>query len=149
MQQQTSISIATYFEADVVKEWCGLFDVKDMGIGRQKASVKPLKGFYAFKAFHALYQMGEGIELQTQGGPIYACAAKGKGKNALLVANYSDTESTVTFSMSDLCDPLLELRVVNKDHDFEVVDTYEVATEQAAITVPMQANSFFYLGSKI
>jgi hypothetical protein len=149
LQQKTNVTLATYFEADVVKEWCGLFDVKDMGISRQKATVKPIKGFYAFKAFNELYKMGEGMNAECGDGDVYACAAKGNGKNAVMVANYSETDTTVTLSLSGLCDRSLELRMMDGDHNFEIMTAMELCGEQAEITVPMKANSFFYLGSKI
>jgi len=57
MQTRTDIDAAAYFEADVVKEWCGIFAVDKMSIGAKKATVTPLKPFYAFKAFNELYKL--------------------------------------------------------------------------------------------
>ena len=148
MQSSTNIQIANYFEADVVKEWCGLFEVDKMCIGvHGKATVRPLKPFYAFKAFHALYQMGEALPVLTEGREFYATAAKGNGEVGLLVANYEEEGTDLTLDLRGLGGRTLEVRLVDRTHDFERV-MQVTASDGLQLTLPLQGYSFLYVGSR-
>ena len=73
----------------MVKEWCGLWEVKDMVVGGlshgEKCTLKPRKPFYAFKAFGALRAIGQEAVSAADGEGIYICAAAGNECAAMLV----------------------------------------------------------------
>lgn len=95
LQTKTNISLACYFECDVVKEWCGQFDVAEMSIGDhgRKASMKKLPPFYAFKYFGELYTLGTSVEVNINADDIYASAAAGSDGQEIMAAYYSPNES--------------------------------------------------------
>ncbi len=148
LQQETDVTVATYFEADVVKEWCGIFDVKDMSHGKIKATVKPLKPFYAFKAFNELYKLGDAVEAVSDTRSVKACAAKGSGKNAVLISNYNGEDTEVEIELAGLVDNKLEVLLTDETHTFERVAAYELSGD-TKIILPMKNNSFVYIGSVI
>ena len=101
LQQKTNVAVATYFEADVVKEWCGPFEVTAMRISRARADVGPLKPFYAFKYFNELYKLGPAVDVETDAKSVYACAAFDGKKGYILAANYEGEERDVNFDLGD------------------------------------------------
>ncbi len=90
LQQNTNVSLACYFEADVVKEFCGIFEVVDMAIGAGRhAKLGPTKGFYPFKHFGELYRFGNAVRVNGCSDEIYAAAATSSDGQGILVSNYS------------------------------------------------------------
>ena len=149
MQSRTSIQVACYFEADVVKEWCGLYEVDRMSIGAHgKATVRPLKPFYAFKFFNALYQMGEAVPATISGDALYACAAKGNGRGGLLLANYGGEDTEVTLDLQGLPAGEIEVRRVDESETNVQLMRFD-AKDALTLTLPMKNNSFVYVGSVI
>ena len=91
--QSTQNAICTYFEADVIKEWCGIFQVKDMAIGANREGkdnclLEPRKPFYAFKAFGQLLSLGTEVECCCEENGVYVCAAKNDKEQAVMLASY-------------------------------------------------------------
>lgn len=83
MQTRTRVDSLMYYDARVEKIWNGLFD---------SDTLLPLKGYYAFRAFDQLYQLGQAVSVDGAEHPIYACAAQSEKQLALLVTNYDDNE---------------------------------------------------------
>ena len=148
MQSKTNIDVAAYFEADVVKEWCGIFDVDKMGISRQKAVLKPRKPFYAFKAFNELYKLRSAYNAECDDQKIYTAAASNGTCAAIIAANYNNADATLTFDLSGLPETELEIRVVDEEHNFEPLITVS-AKNDCKLTLQVKNNSFVYVGSKI
>jgi len=152
LQSETNVKIANYFEADVVKEWCGIFDVDEMSIGAhgRKASLKPLKAFHAFRSFNELYKLGEAVEI-TSGisKAIKVAAARNPEKCALLAANYDGEDTSVTFDLTNLADRELEIRLVDETHNFERIAICKTNGSDMKITLPMKKDSFVYIGSRL
>lgn len=148
LQQQTNVVLATYFEADVVKEFCGLFDVRDMSISRKCATVKPLKAFYAFKAFNQLYTLGRAVDAACSGSGLYACAATGEDGCALLAANYAAEDTEVTFELSGWHTGNAEVRLIDEDHTFEKLLTLQ-CNESMTFSVPLKNHSVVYIGPEL
>ena len=100
--QSTPNTIGAYFEADVIKEWCGLFQVKDMAIGPRKENkdrciLEPRKPFYAFKAFGKLLSLGTEVECFCEENGVYVCAAKNEEEQAVMLVSYrSNIVNSVT-----------------------------------------------------
>ena len=150
LQSQTDVSIATYFEADIVKEWCGIFAVDKMGIGKVRATVKPLKPFYAFKCFNELYKLGEAVAAASDmPETLKCCAARGQDQCALMVANYGGGDETVEISLQGICGNIIEVRMTDEAHTFDVVQTHRVQDGSLTVRLPMAKNSFAYIDSRL
>ena len=148
LQSLTDIAAATYFEGDVVKEWCGLFDVAEMSIGAhgRKATVKKLKPFYAFRYFGDLYRMGEAVKTEAEGEGIYACAARSsEGKAGILAANYTPEgrDTRVAFEVSS-AKGLPEVRITDRTRTDRkiIIPDIERRDGKVCFTVRMPAHSF-------
>ena len=100
--QRMGLCVGCYFESDVTKEWCGIFEVKDMvlhrydeddpvgGMGNIPCSnlLKPRKAYYAFRAFGELYSLGQEAESSSDCPQVYVCAASDKENGAIMLATY-------------------------------------------------------------
>ncbi len=103
LQQQTDVALACYFEADVVKEFCGIFETTAMAIGAGKhATVGPTKAFFAFRHFGDLYRMGNAVPVSGCGDEIYASAATGEAGQGMMAVNYAATAATIAVSLRGL-----------------------------------------------
>ena len=148
LQQQTDVAVANYFEADVIKEFCGIFNVADMAIGRRKATLCPTKAFYSFLAFHQLYRMGDAVWVDCRGQGIYACAAAGGGEMGLLVSAYNNEDTELILELSGLLSGELEVRLTDEEHTFERLVSLE-AGERATLKLTVKKNSVLYIGSAV
>ncbi|MBE6580705.1 MAG: hypothetical protein E7650_03705 [Ruminococcaceae bacterium] len=149
LQSHTSVTVANYFEADVVKEWCGIFEVDKMFIGTHgKASVRPLKPFYAFKSFNALYRMGQALPALCEGENLYATAAKGEQGVGLLLSHYTDEADTVSLTLKGVAGKELEIRVVDEANTFTKLFSF-TATGDLQLTLPVAPYSYYYIGTAI
>ena len=90
--QHSPIALATYFEADVTKEWCGLFEVRDMAIDALKSKalcvLTPRKPFYAFRDFGRLYRLGNEVSCDGDVSGLHACAATDGKQGGVMVVTY-------------------------------------------------------------
>lgn len=155
MQEHTDICIATNFEADVVKEYCGIFTVKNMCIGGlsqkcmgRRAELAPTKGFFAFKAYHSLYRLGNQAFLQCDTPNIYATAACGDSGVGVLAANCSEEEAEVTFDLKGITEPVV-LRITDAFSQNIILPQPFTADERLDCKIVMPANSFLYLGTEL
>ena len=125
LETGSDVDLACYFEADVVKEWCGLYRVKDMSIGRVKATVQPTNVCYAFKSFNELYKLSNEAAVGTDGPDVYAAAAvSDDGRRwGILLSNYSDTEVTVLTKLKHVRKAGATVRIANDRHLFEIIAT--------------------------
>ena len=146
MQTKTNIDVAHYFEADVVKEWCGVFTVDKMSIGNIKATVAPLKPFYAFKAFNTLYSLQNAKQTETDMDSLYAAAASDGVSVAVLASHYEGEDGDVEFAFSGLPAGEYEVRIVDETRNFERVMSF-VGEGSAKITLALRNNSLVYIGS--
>ena len=145
MQTLTDIDVAAYFEADVVKEWCGIFEVDKMSICAKKATFKPHKAFYAFKAFNELYKLGEEKKVSCDGEGIYTCAASDGERFGILVSNYGGGDTELEFEFSGLQKGAVELRITDEDRNFEKMVLGN--RDRLSLTLPIKNNSLVYIGS--
>lgn len=148
LQQETEVKAATYFEGDVVKEFCGIFETTEMCIGRHgKSTVGPTKGFYAFKAFNELYKLGEAVNVERSNVNIFVCAARGSGKQALLAVNYTGEPVEITFDLTGLGAGVQEVRLIDEHHTFDSVMTVTVPAGRLTLTLPLPADAVVYIGN--
>lgn len=148
LQTATDVDAANYFEADVVKEWCGLFTVTHMAIAKQSAILGALKPFYSFKCFGALYRMGAEKRVECEGSGLYACAASDGERCGLLVSNYCDEAKKVTLSLCGIPSSELEIRVTDKDRTYEMILCVK-GKESLEETLLLEGNSVVYVGTPI
>ena len=147
LQTRTDVALANYFEADVIKEWCGIFEVTDMAIGKQKAILGPLKPFYSFKCFNALYAMKDEKKVDCSDG-ICACAAASGEKCGLLLTNYMGASCETSIGISGLCGQKLEVRVTDKTRTFE--KAFELTVREGAeLSIALNEDSVVYIGTPI
>ena len=141
--QDTRLDMATYFEADVIKEWCGLFEVQDMSIGalapgKKGGCLKPRKTFYSFSNFNHLYRLGmQTASTDDREHGIYVCAASDeKGKRAIMLTTYrSQLDNTpYVLTMSGLSgETKVTLFLTDRDHDQVCMDTITCHGETARL----------------
>ena len=147
MQTRTDVDVATYFEADVTKEWCGIFAVDKMSIGAKKATVKPLKPFYAFKAFNELYKLGGEKKVRCDTENVYTCAASDGERWGMLISNYNGGDTELEIELSGLPKGDVQLRIADEDKDFEKLPLG--SRDRLSLTLPVKNNSVVYIGSPI
>lgn len=105
LQENTDVSIATNFESDVVKEFCGIFNVRDMCISSLAAGnddhavLEPTKGFYAFKWFNWLYCMGQSVKTGCDTVGVFASAAANETDFGLLLSNQTGDQVNLTLDL--------------------------------------------------
>ncbi|MBR5312163.1 MAG: hypothetical protein IKU40_04695 [Clostridia bacterium] len=88
--QKSPVDIAAYFEADVVKEWCGLFRVDGMAIGTYtESTVFPRPPFHAFCAFNELYVLENEVFSECGNDNCYVCAASNGTNSGAMLTAYS------------------------------------------------------------
>ena len=59
----------------------------------------PTHAFYAFKEYNELYRLGSQCEIIYDENPVYAVAATGEGRAAMLIANTSKEDIPVSFDI--------------------------------------------------
>lgn len=153
--QHLPVDIATYFEADVVKEWCGIFEVRNMSIASLSTDAKvgsisgmsagcilhPRKPFYAFRSFGKLYALGQEAESASSHDHLHVCAAaNGESAAAMVVSYRSEFVSDPTdVQLTGLPAGGCKIRVYLTDegHENELEAEYAVEGETAQIRLRM------------
>lgn len=152
--QHTPVDIAAYFEADVIKEWCGLFEVKDMSIDslghkESKCILVPRKPFYAFSYFNKLYSLGCESESISDTEGLYVCAASDGISSEAMLANYrsglDDTECSVSLCGLPENGCTVTLRLTDKDNTDCCVKTYSFDNNTAEITVNLNEDQIYLI----
>lgn len=92
--QHSPCDISTFYDAQVKQHesWCGLFGPTLESSHAKAGLVELKKGYYAFKAFARLAELGYEAESVIEDGNIYVCAAAGEKGKAVMLVNYHDTE---------------------------------------------------------
>ena len=146
--QPTANSVAAYFEADVIKEWCGIFQVKDMAIGqtnpqrrlkRDGGCLEPRKPFYAFKAFGKLLALGTEVESTCEDEGMYVLAAKNKEEQSVMLVSYQsyivdgDTNVTLCGLPKDGCK--IKVYLTDEGYDEKLEREIECQDETFVLTL--------------
>lgn len=119
--QKGPVDIANYYDAQLIMDdgWCGLFAKAPMRTHADLHSVRPLKGYYAFKAFGELYRLGDEVFSQMEGKGLYALAASDGVTGKILLVNFWDeyaVKQTVQLNLSDGA-RLGSVRILDETHD--------------------------------
>ena len=132
MQTNSDVDMLMYYDARVEKIWNGLFS---------SDTLLPLKGYYSFKAFDALYQMGTAVPLTHADGEVFALAAKSADGAAVLLTNYAketpkEKEVTLVFAgapASGTC------KIYKTDEETDLALTAELPLAAGKITFTLPA----------
>ena len=148
MQNETDLTSAAYFEADIVKEFCGIFNVKEMRISIvHPATVEPTKGFYAFKAFNSLYRMGEQVTHNCDNTALRVTAAAGECGCGALFANQENEAIELSLTLEGMQGEAVA-RLTDGIHTNEIVQKLPSdKTQTVTLTVPAQ--SVLYVGTDL
>ena len=118
--QKTHMDGATYYEADM-----------DMPVGGLvgQCRKRPLPALYALQGFSRLYRLGTCAKTSTAGRNVYALAAAGEEKKAILISVYEDKHNAIEIR-TGVCGEK-RVRLLDREHDFEEV----LITSDEAFTV--------------
>ncbi len=125
LMQDGPIDKAMYYDATPTRAYCGLFYFPSM-------KVTPC--YYSFKAFNALYALGDCVASSSDETGAYVCAAKNAaGEKAILLANYSDDARELQLSLEGA--DLAEFTVYRIDADHSSLDECGKLTA-ASVSMP-------------
>jgi len=108
--QRTSIDIAMYYDGQMLSEYCGLFSADNKCV---------FKAYYAFKAFGALYALGNEVQSGADDEDLYVCAAKGRGHRAALVVNTSSEQKEV---VPDIPGGAMQCRATDGEREWACIE---------------------------
>ena len=80
---------------------------------------KPTKAFYVFKGFNELYKLGNEVESVVEGENLHCLAAKNEQGFALMIANDSDKEKIVNYSVDGVDLKNAEVLVIDGENTYE------------------------------
>ena len=154
MQEHTDLSAATQFEADVVKEFCGIFNVKNMSVGGLSAGgigrcaeLEPTKGFYALKSYNRLYRLGNQVELLCNDNTLWATAATADHGVGVIISNIENRDVSVSLSLLGVTDTIA-VRITDHEHtDQKLLEMSAASPLSLSLEIPPQ--SFVYVGTEI
>ena len=148
MQSETDIAGAAYFEATPVKEFCGIFNVREMRVSiRNGATMEPTKGFYAFKSFNFLYRMGEEVPVCCDNESIHVLAAAGDCGHGMMIVNQGIEPVDLHLSLTG-CRTDLVLRLTDPMRTNEVVRRI-LCEKSPHVSLFLPAQSFLYVGTDL
>ena len=115
--QASALDMLMYYDARPC-QMNGMFDTDFL---------TPLKGYYPFRFFGALYRMGEFVEPHYNEVPIYCTAARGNGKAGILLTNFLDDDNapaeSVTLRMEGVSGKTARIYRLDAEHDGELTQT--------------------------
>ena len=146
--QKSPVDLAAYFEADVIKEWCGLWEVEDMAIGSLGADrlgkLKPRKPFAAFRDFGKLYRIGQEVFSESDDENVYVCAAADEKDACALIAVRDMDEGTCGISLVNT-QPGFSVSVIKTDQNgMDVpVGTFASSGDRLLLNLPFDGDTIF------
>ena len=126
--QKSPVDVATYYDAQVGttmrEHWNGLFTAPEIHDEEHSIKSLPLKGYYAFKAFAALCELGIEVVSDTAADHVYLLGAKDDDKGAFMVANfnpYEELSHELVFDLKGVFGKKCEIYLLDAEHDLELV----------------------------
>jgi len=98
-----------------------------------------LKGYYPFWMFNQLYKLGTAVGVEYTDRDLMCCAAKGDGKQAVMLTHYEDVDTAETKSVRlSLCSlggrkEKLTYYVLDAEHDCTVFREETVSGDDVAV----------------
>ena len=91
--QRTKTEMLCYYDARIgISEYAGMFN---------PLTLKPFPLYYSFVAFNELYKLGNEVECECNENGVYALAAAGNGKKAVMIANCSGNDINIDINLSE------------------------------------------------
>ena len=120
--QDSPIDMLMYYDARTGTGFNGMFDFY---------TCRPLKGYYPFKMFSTLYEMGISVSCKSESEQVYVVAAKdAKNGAACMLSYYTDDDTAGDIQLKVNLQGIegkFELYLLDEDHTDELVD--EVGTD--------------------
>ena len=132
MQINSDVDMLMYYDARVEKIWNGLFS---------SDTLMPLKGYYSFKAFDVLYQMGTLVPLNFTDGEVYALAARSECSAAVLLTNYAKEtpqEKKISLDFEGVPEGTY-CKIYTLDEETDLALTAEIPLTNGKFTFPLPA----------
>ena len=157
IMQQSPVDAACYFEADPVKEWCGIFEVKDMAIGRTRfATLKPRKPYIPFRVFGEMAKLGTEISSSVSSEDVYALGAAADGCFTGMITSFGTTPGEIRVTLSGLpavpctvtAERLCDGTDIGDDGKTETVMSF-TAVGETEIPLPMRDDEILILRAKV
>lgn len=145
--QHSPVAMAHYFEADVVKEWCGLFEVAEMSIGRHgPAKLRARKPFFAFSLFGEIAERQNEVYTASADPFAYVLAAKNGAGATGMISLYGGTPGVRSIRIKGLPRGAeITLSVVNEACTMKELVRGKAAHEEAQIFFPAKENEIYAL----
>ena len=133
--QHSPTDAAAYFEADVIKEWCGIFEVEDMAIGlNNNGKLRPRKPFYAFRGFNKLYRTGMERFSKSDTAGVFVCAAD---TGAMIAVYGAENMNEITFDLTGLpSGKTLIFRRTNEADTLAELLRFRITNDTCTVTLP-------------
>ena len=126
--QKSPVDIATYYDAQVGttmrEHWNGIFKAPEIFDEGHSIKSEPLKGYYAFKAFAALTELGIEVTSDSAADHVYVLGAKDDDKGAFMLASfnpYEKIEHELVFDLKGVFGKKCEMYLLDEEHDLELV----------------------------
>lgn len=136
--QHTAIDAATYFMADIMQPWCGLYEVCDWSVDglspiAPKCRMKPRKPFYGFKAFGKLFSLGNECESVSGSENVHVLAASGEGKHGVMIVTFDSAleNEKAEITLSGLSKGACVKVYLTDENNDEVLEKETVADSEA------------------
>lgn len=143
--QNSPVAAACYFEADVVKEWCGLFAVENMSIGRHgKATLRPRKPFYAFSVFGKIAARGGQVAANCPLSDTFALAAADEAGMDAMIAVYGGSPGSGQVCIKGLPEgTAVRVSLVNRESDLAPLAESTAKDGEARFTLPFAEDDVY------
>ena len=83
-----------------------------------------LKGYWPFKMFNTLYKLGNALDISSDCGEIYACAAKNDTETAVLLTHFADTDTgeakDIAVSLNGCGNVRVKIETLDEERDMEL-----------------------------
>ncbi|MBR5538375.1 MAG: hypothetical protein IKU61_00600, partial [Clostridia bacterium] len=151
--QHTAIDAATYFMADIMQPWCGLYEVEDWSVDglspiAPKCRIVPRKSLYSFGAFGKLVSLGKECESVSGNKNVYVCAAKNGNTRGVMLASFDsslENEETV-LTLNGLSDGMhVKVYVTDGERNEECESEYTVSGETLDIKLQISEEQLRYV----
>lgn len=102
-----------------------------------------LKGYWPFRMFNTLYKLGNALDVSSDCGELYACAAKNDTDAAVLLTHFADVEEgkakDVALSLTGCGNVKVKIETLDETHDMTVTreETFTGNDPVLSLTLPL------------
>lgn len=139
--QKSKLDMMMYYDARPCT-WNGMFDYYEL---------QPLKGYYPFKMYSQLYEMGECVSAVSNETCVYCVAAEGDKSAGLMVTYYMDDDGAgekdlwIKFDNFAQKGAVVEYYLLDENHDMELVRSEKVNSDSFTSNLTMSLYSTYFI----